>query len=255
MKKLFYLLLCLTALGVHPAEAQSRKLLKAARQGDAKAQYELGMFYLEINKKSYNRDTAYEWLLKSATQGYKEAQFYVGYICFVSGRGDEGVKWSKAAALQGDPEAMTNLFVHYRNNNEWNQAMEWVGKAVEAGSALAYYQLGMVYYAGAPGIARDYAKAFANFRESSTRECMDGRTMMGVCLLNGQGTDKDEQQAFLALNAAAVKGNLLAKRYLAKCYREGLGVEKNESKAEELEKNIDLQTMSLHDYTLKYWNK
>lgn len=63
--------------------------------------------------------------------------------------------------------------------------------------------------------------------------------MLGVCLLNGTGFDKDEEQAFILFNVAAQKGNISGMQNLVKCYREGLGVERNETKAKDLEREID----------------
>lgn len=255
MKKtnyLFSLLLGVATLCATGAGAQSKKLVKAAEGGDEAAQYELGMFYLKNHKKTYDPHAAYHWLEKASAAGYKDAQYQLGYMCFVDGKSDEAVRWSKAAALQDHSGAQTNLFVHYRNNDDLAAALEWSAKAMKLGDAKAYYLTGLVYFNGAKGVAKDYGKAFECFREAAAQGRADAEVSMGICLLDGLGTAKDEQRAFLLFNAAAEKGNLEGKQYLAKCYREGRGAAQNEKKADALEKEIDLATLSLSRYVQKY---
>lgn len=77
--------------------------------------------------------------------------------------------------------------------------------------------------------------AIEYLQKSSSQGNLDAKVLLGVCLLYGKGFDKDEEQAFILFNAAAQKGSLSGKKNLIKCYREGLGIEKSEAKAKELE--------------------
>lgn len=59
---------------------------KAAKQGDAKAQYNLGLLYYDGIGTAQNFKKAFEWFKKAAEQGYTPAQEYLGSMCF-NGRG------------------------------------------------------------------------------------------------------------------------------------------------------------------------
>lgn len=80
---------------------------KAAEQGHAQAQYELsGCYYL---KYGYDNNKCIEWLRKAAEQGHIKAQYQLGY-CYDKGHGvkkdpNEAVKWYRKAAEQGDSNA------------------------------------------------------------------------------------------------------------------------------------------------------
>lgn len=52
---------------------------KAAEQGHAKAQYNLGVAYTTALGVDHDDAEARKWLLKSAQQGFANAQFNMGY--------------------------------------------------------------------------------------------------------------------------------------------------------------------------------
>ena len=78
---------------------------KAADQGDAKAQYYLGLFYLVGNEVPKDGAEAVRWFTKAAEQGYADAQFSLGqeYSQGESVRKNvtEAAKWYRKAAKQG----------------------------------------------------------------------------------------------------------------------------------------------------------
>ena len=114
--------------------------------------------------------------------------------------------------------------------------------------------MGTYYYEGR-GVSQDYEVAVEYLQKSSSHNYTDAKVLLGICLLQGTGIPKDEQQAFLLFNEAAQHGNNWGKKNLIKCYREGLGTQKDETKAKEIEKEIDYSTMTLTDFTRKYWNE
>lgn len=89
-----------------------------ANAGDAAAQFELSLLYL--NGKGVRADTrqAMHWLKQSAVSGYQPAQSNLG-VAFNRGRylAQDAVKayvWSSIAALGGDSVAVTNRDVAAR---------------------------------------------------------------------------------------------------------------------------------------------
>lgn len=84
---------------------------KAAEQGDAKGQYQLGQMYTEgkAGLKESEKDASV-WYEKSADQGYAPAQYYLAvlYLAGVDGidkNPEKAIELLKKAAAQGDKEA------------------------------------------------------------------------------------------------------------------------------------------------------
>ena len=101
-----------------------------------------------------------EELKKKAEQGDADAQYNLG-LCYETGEVverdyKEAVKWYKMAAEQGHADAQFNLGFCYANVKELGlglaEAMEWYEKAAEQGHVLARYTLALSYYpGGGPG--------------------------------------------------------------------------------------------------------
>ena len=85
--------------------------LKAAKQGDAKTQYNLGVSYFYGVEKDLLE--AVVWYRKAADQGFADAQYSLG-SCYFNGYGvekdlSEAVKWYRKAANQGFKRAQFAL--------------------------------------------------------------------------------------------------------------------------------------------------
>ena len=78
------------------------ELLRLAEQGDAKAQYNLGVMYRKGHGVPQNDAEAVKWYRKSAEQGDAHAQFNLGFM-YNNGKGvpqndAEAAKWYRKAA-------------------------------------------------------------------------------------------------------------------------------------------------------------
>ena len=85
---------------------------KAAEQGTAKAQNNLGVMYDKGQGVPQDYIEAVKWYRKAAEQGYAVAQFNLGYM-YNKGRGVppddiEAHKWYNLAAAQGNADAVKN---------------------------------------------------------------------------------------------------------------------------------------------------
>lgn len=120
---------------------------KAARLGDAGAQYELAKMYMEgyiSEEPDYN--IVVKWLRKAAVQGHTQAQYQLGEI-YLAGLGGvntnhaEAVKWFRKAALHGFPEAQRELgrcyYKGFGVSQDYHQAVKWLRKAADQGAAEA----------------------------------------------------------------------------------------------------------------------
>jgi len=113
----------------------SQGLGEMAESGQARAQFSLGMSYLNGNG-GFAKDLslAFKWFERSAQQGYAEAQYALGSM-YLSGRG----------ALQN-----------------FESAYEWFDKAAQQNHAEAQYRLGIMYRTG-HGVPIDKSKAYVWF--------------------------------------------------------------------------------------------
>ena len=116
-----------------------------AEQGDALAQYILGVMY--SNGKGVLKDDkeAVKWYLKAAEQGNAKAQFNLG-LMYDNSEGvlkdyKEAVKWYLKAAEQGQADAQLNLGLMYAKGQgvlkDLSKAKYWIKKAYENPDASA----------------------------------------------------------------------------------------------------------------------
>lgn len=227
---------------------------KAANQGDAIAQYELGSHY-EFTKE-YKK--AIEWLTKASEQGHIEAQYALGKIYnrmqWSSSVGNEikafhndikAVEWLKKAAQNGHIDAQYNLAFCYHSMEEFqdcNEALKWYTRAAEQGHLKSQvglaqeYNLGMNHSRSAVyplNIPQDYKKAFKWYKKVAEHEDAHGidfamhQSQLAEMYFKGQGVDKDYDKAIELYKKAAEHGNSLSQYSLGEMYYKGLGTEKN----------------------------
>ena len=116
-----YLLILTTiwSVSLFASVNEYKDTLKAARQNSAVAQNELGDMYRDGNYEGVdqNYSRAVKWYRKAADQGYADAQSNLGFM-YGNGKGvpqndAEAVKWYRKAADQGDASAQSNLGTMY----------------------------------------------------------------------------------------------------------------------------------------------
>ncbi len=105
---------------------------KSAEQGNARAQYLLGLSYAEGKGVLQDYKQALYWFTKSAEQGNASAQVLLG-LMYRKGRG----------VLQ-----------------DYKQAVYWYKESAEQGNVTAQYLLGLSYDHGR-GVPQDYIEAYA----------------------------------------------------------------------------------------------
>ncbi|MBR1688336.1 MAG: SEL1-like repeat protein [Prevotella sp.] len=99
----------------------------------------------------------------------------------------------------------------------------------EAGNAYSQCELGICYYRGDKGVAKDYVKAVEWFRRAANNSSSDGggEEWLGFCYYYGYGVTKDYTLGVKWHRAAAVKGRRGGQRNLALAYAAGNGVTKS----------------------------
>jgi uncharacterized protein len=138
-----------------------------ANDGDAVAQYNLGLMYATGKGVSQDYVMAAIWFRKAAEQGYAPAQSNLG-VFYRDGRGvqqapAEAVVWLRKAADQGDPIGQYCLGLQWEAGEgvpqqNYTEAIKWFQKAAEQGHAVAKLHLGVIYAEGR-GVPQDYIRA------------------------------------------------------------------------------------------------
>src|SRR5258708_3163112 len=154
------------------------ELRKAAKEGDALAQLNLGLCY--GNGRGVTKDTALAitWFRTSAEQGFAEAQYTLG-CCR---NGDDGFP------------------------KDSNEAVKWWERAASQGHADAQYCLGLSYSVG-EGVAKDPAEAAKWWKKAAVHNHADAQYFLGISYSIGLGVPKIEEQAIYWLRKAAANGN------------------------------------------------
>lgn len=161
------------------------ELEKLANQGDAKAQFTLGLMYDSGNGISKDDEKAVEWYSKAVEQGYYYAQHNLG------------IKYYYGTGIDKD----------------YQKAFELLSKAAEQGNDVSQFAVGLMYYEG-NGTEKDYKKAFEMFSKSSEQANTDAQYMLGLLYYYGQGTDPDYQKSLELFRKAAEQGSEDAKKVL-----------------------------------------
>ena len=111
-------------------EATAKEVRKSAEEGDASAQYRLGLLYDGGVGVPQNYRQAKEWFEKAAKQGHVGAQVNLGTL-YLQG--------------EGAPQSA-------------QMALFWLSRAAEQGHALAFAKLGWMYVQGR-GVLQDFVQA------------------------------------------------------------------------------------------------
>ncbi len=120
------------------------ELRPLAEQGDAEAQFNLGVLYHDGLGVTQNYIQAREWYTQAAVQGYAIAQIHLG-VLYANGYGVpqdyvQTRQWYEKAAAQGNAKAQYNLGVMYSNGygvlHDFVQAHKWYNLAAVNGDKV-----------------------------------------------------------------------------------------------------------------------
>jgi tetratricopeptide (TPR) repeat protein len=197
-------------------------LLKVkAEQGDAPSQLRLGNCYLIGNGVVMDDVEALNWYHKAAIQGYAEAQVNLGVFYAMAGDDAKAVEWYRKAADQGVSKAQLNLGQCYEKGEgvpkDAVKAVNFYKKAALQGLAHAQYNLGVCYLAG-NGVAKDEAEAVRWFWRASMQGVSEAQHNLGACFTKGEGIPKDyvEAYAFFSLAGENLGQSIRARSLLKK---------------------------------------
>lgn len=125
--------------------------------------------------------------------------FALGMTYIDSGR-SEGVKYITEAAEAGDADAQCTLgTLHVLGmhgvSRDVGSAQEWLERAVNGGSVMAHYNLGVQCALGENGFPMDKKRAAKLFKVSGEAGHIDSMMALATMFRNGDGVPQDADQA------------------------------------------------------------
>lgn len=238
-----FLVLLAPGWAMRPMAWESLMRVKAAaEQGNAEAQFLLGLQYKVGDGIDKDRGEAVKWLRKSAESGYAEAQYALGELYAGLDPTDEladpreAEKWLKAAAAQGNADAQSRLDVlktkaapaDGKATAETRGRLEPV-EVTEDPAATIHWSVLLSGLRGADALLvrgfllengiyvnRDVVAAADSYRAAATLGDARGQLWLGLMYAEGRGVTKDPVTAAVWLSLAAGNGSTAAPAALAK---------------------------------------
>ena len=271
------LLLAITGLvtrrnaSVSPSGLSTPTEPKLTDQGDAVAQYNLGVRYEDGQGVPKDLEKAAELYQKAANQGHAGAQFNLGLL-YAHGQGvpkdfGKAAELFQKAANQGHAGAQNNLGLLYEHGEgvtkDLGKAVELYQKAADQGNSVAknhladaQNNLGALYEDG-HGVPKDLGKAAELYQKAANQGNQTAianlnrlskpvepklsdqgdaaaQFNLGVQYEHGQGVPQDFGKAVELFQKAADSGYADAQNHLGFLYQNGLGVPKDFGKAADL---------------------
>lgn len=214
------------------------ELLQQANAGNAKAQFELALCYVGGKGIEQSKELSLEWTLKSAEQGYLEAQFALGLYHL----------WGVDTRIQFDKFIMQGLIFtssafdlsiglarldKFKKGNP-KLAFKWFSQAAKQHHAESYHCLGMCYK-NSWGTESNAKFEFSSFKKSAELDFSDAYYPLAYCYYHAIGTEKNDELAFSWATKAVDKSNFLinpmAYILLGDLYGNGEGIQQNAQQA------------------------
>ena len=183
---------------------------RAAEQGDQFAQNSLGDCYYYGYGVDVDNVKAVKWYKKSAEQGNTAAKTDLGW-CYYCGYGvAENVQKAEEllldAANEGSNLAMLRLGHIYSNDGNAPRAIDWYKKAAEHGRSYANVCIGEIYRNG-NGVKQNYAKAYDYFKKAANDGEKDAQNYLGLMFLQGEHVKENDEKAVAYFQQAAEQGH------------------------------------------------
>ncbi|KAF9426553.1 Mitochondrial translocator assembly and maintenance protein 41 [Entomortierella beljakovae] len=182
-----------------------------------------------------------EWYLKSAGQGNANAQYDIG-VLYHNGQGvpqdySKAMEWYLKSAGQGNADAMINIGALYEDGhgvpNDSLKAMEWFNRASQGGNTKALGIMGGLYI-GYSDIEQDFPKAIGYLLDGSLKSDSSANIFLGLLYKGGIFIPQDYSKAMHHFQLASEKDFFLAHYWIGVMYNYGYGVSIDYMKAKEM---------------------
>ncbi len=195
----------------YPKALKQSKIAIAAERGDANAQRELGIQYLEAEGGNAIRKTGLHWLERAAAQGDTASMRVLGLYNLKRNSDQLAFDWFKQAADLGDARAayFTATMLRYspRITKDERLAFDYFLKSARAGHPNSQFEIGRYYTNGRGPVQGDYETAAGWYKKAADQNNAEAQNMLSLMYSDGLGIEQDMHQARL-LSEAAVKNGL-----------------------------------------------
>jgi TPR repeat protein len=179
----------------------TKSLIQEAGQGNATAQYELGVSYENGRGVMKHPNVAANWYRKAAEQGHAEAQYSLGRMY------EKGWHWTGSFL-----DLLDKTYTYQKE--DYNEALKWHRMAADQGNADAQYNLGTMYSEG-NGVAKNALEAGRWYRKAAEQGHEKAKTETRVI---------NDVNKFETALAAAEQGDAKAQYDLGYMYDRGNSV-------------------------------
>ena len=215
-------------------------MTKAANQGDAEAQYQLGMYYESGRYADRDLAQAVTWYGKAADGGNIRATLALADLYMdgdqVQRDTDRALDLYHRAADADSEEAEVALGAAYYDGKvtakDYGKAAKYYEMATHHCNHAAQFRLGFLYQTG-QGVSHDDAKA-ADLYDRSAKWQSSAAYNLGLMYEKGQGVPQDYGKAAENFELGVKKGDPSSAGELAKLYDSGQGVAKDTARARDL---------------------
>ncbi|NNE57511.1 MAG: hypothetical protein HKN36_05340 [Hellea sp.] len=150
----------------------------------------------------------------AAKGGNAVAQFQLGISYLDAGRTQDGIKYIRSAANQGQPAAQYRLAKLYEAGvgvtADPKMARQLTERAALAGNRVAMHDLGLYYAEGRGGVAPDMTTALSWFEKAAERGVVDSQYNLGVLYGSTPEIKDDFESAYVWFSIASKQGDQLA---------------------------------------------
>ena len=220
---------------------------KAAEQGHARAQFEIGM--MEWHRK--HKEKAKDWFLKAAEQGHAPAMVNLGVmfermiksgytdgdLILRTGKGsfrmpscNDVVDWYLKAQKLGSIPAMVHVgdlhAVGRCTSVNGKEAEAWYRAAADQGDVDAMIRLATLYEDGKV-IVKNSKEALRWYLKAAERGDVGTQRKIGTMYQNGTGAPKNAKQAEFWYRQAAQQGDVWTQKHLGEVFQNGRDVQKD----------------------------
>ncbi len=222
----------------HAATIAPTRLQGLAEQGNANAQFDLGVAYAKGQVLPRDDALARHWFELAAAQGAAKAQYWMGAIS-ERGRGgprsyDDALQWYRRAADQGFSPAEVAMGRFYGRalgvTRDVGQRTDWYRRAAEHGNPVGQWALGNFYRLG-DGVDQDLSQARQWYERAANQNFVLAKTRLGLMYEHGNGVPQDYAAALYWFRQAGDAGNPMALNNLGMFYRNGWAVPQDYSQA------------------------
>ena len=222
------------AAEINLSDEDFQTIKSKADQGDAGAQFDLGVCYDNGYAVPQNYEEAAKWYRMAAEQGNADAQNNLGNL-YYNGNGvpqsyTESLKWYRMAAEQNDANGQQNLATQFFYGEgvtqSYEEAVKWLRMAAEQGQAIAQENLGFCYLNGS-GVEQNETEAARLYRMAAEQGLAHAQYCLGFFYENGTGVPQSYAEAANWYLMAAEQGNADAQNNLGNLYYNGNGVPQN----------------------------